>query len=427
MKHSSSNSEAEAATDSLVRQGVIVTHVHRGTAWVACLLFLLGIYAIPLAQVALEHARGEDSVLPDLFKQAPTQESLRQFEESLEQTSYVKDTVQPRVQALLSAFGRVGNSKAVVGHGGWLYYVPGITYLSGPGFLDPAQLHLRHLTAKENPEAPQHPDPRTAIFAFDAMLKARGIQLILFPMPDKAMLEPLQLHGRGTLPLPVANNVDFPQFQREVQERGIGFFHPAPQKLSPADGPRYLIQDTHWAPEFMLDVAQQLAAFIRTRVDLPAPAAAPRYRHVAAEIERVGDITDMLKLPEDQTVFAPQKVTIQRVVDESGNAFTPDTASDVLLLGDSFTNVFSEEYMGWGDAAGLAPQLALALGRSVDVIAQNDSGAFATRELLFSALQSDPARLAGKRVVVWEFASRELAVGDWRPIQWDQVPKDAAP
>jgi len=31
---------------------------------------------------------------------------------------------------------------------------------------------------------------------------------------------------------------------------------------------------------------------------------------------------------------------------------------------------------GLGESAGLAPQLALALGRGVDVIAQNDSGAF---------------------------------------------------
>jgi alginate O-acetyltransferase complex protein AlgJ len=74
--------------------------------------------------------------------------------------------------------------------------------------------------------------------------------------------------------------------------------------------------------------------------------------------------------------------------------------------------------MGWGTAAGLAPHLALALGRPVDVIAQNDSGAFATRQALARELASGADRLAGKRVVVWELASRELLVGDWKEIAW---------
>ena len=62
--------------------------------------------------------------------------------------------------------------------------------------------------------------------------------------------------------------------------------------------------------------------------------------------------------------------------------------------------------------------LAIALGRDVDVIAQNDSGAFATRKLLSEALAAGEDRLAGKRVVIWELASRELAVGDWKPFSY---------
>jgi alginate O-acetyltransferase complex protein AlgJ len=97
----------------------------------------------------------------------------------------------------------------------------------------------------------------------------------------------------------------------------------------------------------------------------------------------------------------------------------------VLLLGDSFTNVFSLEPMGWGEGAGLGPQLARALGRDVDVLAQNDSGAFATRQLLWNALAGGEDRLAGKQVVVWEFASRELAVGNWKPLDWARARPEA--
>jgi len=106
------------------------------------------------------------------------------------------------------------------------------------------------------------------------------------------------------------------------------------------------------------------------------------------------------------------------VHDAADQPWEADPKGDVLLLGDSFTNVFSMEPMGWGTAAGLGPQLAHALGRGVDVIAQNDSGAFATREALARALGGGDDRLAGKKVVVWEFASRELSVGDWKPVDW---------
>jgi alginate O-acetyltransferase complex protein AlgJ len=74
--------------------------------------------------------------------------------------------------------------------------------------------------------------------------------------------------------------------------------------------------------------------------------------------------------------------------------------------------------MGWGAAAGLGPHLALALDRPLDVIAQNDSGAFATRQAFAKEAAAGGERLQGKRVVIWEFASRELSVGDWKHIDW---------
>jgi alginate O-acetyltransferase complex protein AlgJ len=147
--------------------------------------------------------------------------------------------------------------------------------------------------------------------------------------------------------------------------------------------------------------------------------AAPGWTVAELPIARVGDIVDMLKLPEDQDLFRPQAVTIQQVRAGDGTPWAPDEKADVLLLGDSFTNVFSQAPMGWGEAAGLAPHLARALGRPVDVIAQNDSGAFATRKLLSEALGAGEDRLAGKQVVIWEFAARELSVGDWRPYGYE--------
>jgi alginate O-acetyltransferase complex protein AlgJ len=135
----------------------------------------------------------------------------------------------------------------------------------------------------------------------------------------------------------------------------------------------------------------------------------------------------MLKLPDDQALFLPQSVTVEQVQDGSGAPWEPDAKADVLLLGDSFTNIFTLEGMGWGVSAGLGPQLALALRRPLDVIAQNDSGAFATRQALARELGAGSDRLAGKRVVVWQFASRELSVGDWKLMDYTLSTTPEAP
>jgi alginate O-acetyltransferase complex protein AlgJ len=167
-------------------------------------------------------------------------------------------------------------------------------------------------------------------------------------------------------------------------------------------------------------VAGDLAHYLRETRILPREPnpAAPKLTRVELPVSRVGDIVDMLKLTDGQTVFPPRTVTIHQVHDAAGAEWEPDAKGDVLLLGDSFSNIYSLEQMGWGSAAGFGPQLAFALGRGVDVIAQNDSGAFATRQALARELAGDPQRLAGKRVVIWEFASRELAVGDWKAVDW---------
>ncbi len=107
-------------------------------------------------------------------------------------------------------------------------------------------------------------------------------------------------------------------------------------------------------------------------------------------------------------------MTIRPVTNAAGEPWRPDPAAEVLLLGDSFANIYSLEMMNWGSAAGLAEQLSFALNRPVDAILRNDDGAYATREMLRRELAQGEDRLAGKKVVVWEFAARELAAGDWR-------------
>jgi len=105
-----------------------------------------------------------------------------------------------------------------------------------------------------------------------------------------------------------------------------------------------------------------------------------------------------------------------------GAAWQPSRSADVLVLGDSFCNIYSLASMGWGDAAGLVEHLGRALGRPIDRIVQNDNGAYATRARLRQDIASGSDRLRGKRIVVLQFAARELAAGDWKLIDLPPAP-----
>ena len=125
----------------------------------------------------------------------------------------------------------------------------------------------------------------------------------------------------------------------------------------------------------------------------------------------------MLKLPDDQTVFAPQTVaTVHQVHDAAGADWEPDARRRRAAARRQLHQRVLARRHGLGrQPPGSRRTWRSRSGARVDVIAQNDSGAFATRQALARELAGGEDRLAGKRVVVWEFASRELAVGDWKP------------
>jgi alginate O-acetyltransferase complex protein AlgJ len=98
-----------------------------------------------------------------------------------------------------------------------------------------------------------------------------------------------------------------------------------------------------------------------------------------------------------------------------------------LLLGDSFTNIYSVNGLGWGTGAGFAEHLSYHLQRPLDLFARNDSGAYITRELLADELRRGRDRLASKKLVIWQFAERELSQGDWKLIDMalDETPSSS--
>jgi alginate O-acetyltransferase complex protein AlgJ len=232
------------------------------------------------------------------------------------------------------------------------------------------------------------------------------------PTPVKPGVHPEHLVRRYDSTTTLLQNPSYATLLDDLDRQGVIVFDPA-DTLAAARfaAPQYLSSDTHWRPETMEAVVEGLASVIETRVPLPS-AADPGHRLERVEVKNVGDIARMLDLPDDARLGFTEAVWVRRVLLADGSPWRSTREADVLLLGDSFSNIYTLESMGWGTSAGLAEQLSYTLRRPVDRIVQNDEGAFATRALL----AQEPERLTGKRVVVYQFSARELAFGDWRVI-----------
>jgi len=377
----------------------------------------------------LAHSLGR---LPDQWRKTDGQPWLRRVfaanaevlrgihatDEWLDSSSWIMAATLPGVQTLLSRGLGVGNEKAYVGRDGWLYYRPDIDHLAGPGFLAPRQLQRRAAGGSEWHRPPQ-PDPVRGVLDFHRQLQARGIQLVVLPVPVKAAIHPEHFHpaaGNAGHPL---RNPSFGDWARRLEQAGVVVVDVADALFAAARDerrPQYLATDTHWRPEAMERAAAIVAARIAALPD--APARRGECRRGSGTATNRGDLATMLSLPEALRP-APETVAIHPVYTERQELWRASPEAPVLVLGDSFCNVYSLPAMGWGGGAGFAEQLSCELGLPVDRLVRNDDGAWATRQMLARELAQGRDRLAGKRVVVWEFAARELTGGDWRDVPMD--------
>ena len=338
------------------------------------------------------------------------------IEEGLADDSVIGRRVRPIVQSAMTGWLGAGTAQVEIGDGGWLFYRPDLDHVTGPGFLEPRVLR-RRAAAGDTRAAARAPDPRPALLAFGAQLAQRGIRLIVAPTLVKPSADPDRVGGVASFASPVVSNRSSTTFLRDLDAADVTVFDTSASLAAlRAEGaaPLYLATDTHWRPETMQRVATDLARFIDASVTLAPRRDAHGTR--AVDVTNNGDTARLLELGPRQLRYPPETVTARQVETAAGEAWQPSRGAEVLLLGDSFTNVYALDALGWGVAAGLAEQLSVELGRPVDRIAQNDQGAVAPRRLLAAALAREPERFAETRVVVYQFAARELSQGDWAVV-----------
>jgi alginate O-acetyltransferase complex protein AlgJ len=299
-----------------------------------------------------------------------------------------------------------GESMTVAGSDGWLFLRSELRHIGVGPFWGEAAAKVSKASA------PDKADPLPSIVDFHAQLKALGIELILAPVPCKALVYAEKLGG------PAAGRIDavHQEFYQQLAAKGVTVLDLADAfAKAKVKGPDlYCKTDTHWSP-YACELAAKL---VKERLGAPAWLQAKPGAFTTAVEKRtiVGDLTDG-KGSEELPV---------RVVTGADGAALEDKASPIILLGDSHTLVFHAGQDLHGTGAGLADQLAAELGMAVDVIGVRGSGATPARVNLLRRAKANPAYLAGKKVVIWCFAAREFTESSgWSLVPFSSVARPA--
>jgi alginate O-acetyltransferase complex protein AlgJ len=328
--------------------------------------------------------------------------------ETLAQIPFSEAQEKLRAEFASKVQGAEKKNAAAIEVEGWLFFAAELRFLSlGRFWGDEAQKVSRA-------HKPDLADPIPAIVDFQKQLKARGIDLLVVPVPPKAAIYPEKIVPGFKVGTDDAAPV-LHRFYEELRAAGIEILDLTPVFIQNRDDKRggvFCKTDSHWSGFGCTLAAQAIAEGIRGKLTAPPP----RKDYVSEwkESRINGDLVGLL--PSDSPKPGPEKIAVRSVSEKGpGTAVSPDASSPVLLLGDSHTLVFHDFL---AERAGLVDQLAQELGFAPDLIGTRGSGATPVRVSLYRHSLKNPDYLAKKKIVVWCFAAREFteATEGWARI-----------
>lgn len=345
----------------------------------------------------------------ELFNKKKNQslnEHLKSFEKNLE-TALFAETPRKLTQSTLSLSPlKEGNRNVRIGKDGWLFLDEAIESLTGQGPF---------------PFQKDGNSPVYAIKRFADQLDNFGARLILVSIPSKAMIYPEKINHN------IKGPISHPDAQRLVSELN------SLPNLDVLDLTRslfnlkkdtkvFLKQDTHWTPEAMEEAAKIIANHIKSMdINIDKVNLNPKQKE---ERKAYGDLVEKINIWDG--AFSQESVIAKPI---KGN--TRDRNSEIILLGDSFTNIYSSnEGLGWGNNAGLPEHIASNVGTPIDVISINGGGATEVRKKL-AQRRGCSEDMKNKKVVIWAITCRDLFLSQEqcidRNISWENVSFDKRP
>lgn len=307
-----------------------------------------------------------------------------------------------------------GNAMTLAGSDGWLFLANELRHVGVGRFWGASAAAVSQATK------PQDADPLPAILDFKRQLDALKIELILAPVPPKAIIYPDKVADTVAAPAadkaPARLDAAHQEFYKLLREKGVNVLDLTDEFLAnrlTEDGPIYCRQDTHWSGLACNLAAKRIAEIIRQK-DWYQAVERTKFEPRVVAVPISGDLwktlaegarpeREMLQL---RTIRAP-----------GGDAVAPDRNSPLILLGDSHNLVFQAGGDMHAAGAGLADQLAYELGLAVDLLGVRGSGATPARINLYRRGSAEAGYFARKKLVVWCFSAREFTESQgWRLV-----------
>jgi alginate O-acetyltransferase complex protein AlgJ len=353
-------------------------------------------------------------------------------EEEIAHASHLSKKLRRLYQTVLTAAFSQGSGRVIIGREGELFYQPDVQACITPGFVsDRARLRpeflreygeglftrvKRALFGGPPPPPPiegkrfEDFDPLTGIADFRDRLAARGIRLLVVPLPTKPVIYPERLWPGYPLDKGPAWPPDWHRFKRRLDAAGIAWVDSTDALWSAKARGENLFHmlDTHWSPRGMETVADAVAADLLRRGWLNDW---PKRRYEALHAGPIQadwrnfDLPDMLGI-DGRWLKVPASEPPPTYVLLDGRPAWADDEAEVLLLGDSYSGAFCYEpdRQNPSAAGGFVQHLSMRLGVPVQMLAHHGAGATLIRQML----RERPSMLARKRLVIWEFTTRDL-------------------
>lgn len=379
--------------------------------WFLIVMFLGIIASVPLVQVAIEVREGNGIQAFEVFQQAPTAANFRNYEHNMETANWLARVSRPWIQFVQFQWLRDGGEKVATGRRGWYFFKPGVKYML-------ARPEIAKGSNATN-------DPIAAIVDFRDQLAARGIRLMVIPVPNKESIYPDRLTSRAESMRGVmaprteellkrlrAEDIEvidlFKEFGKAREETDLSF-----------EDPLYLMQDTHWSP-VGVDLAAKAVARRLTELGWVQPGRKV-YDEGPQSVRRLGDILRMLQVPMVERRMNPQTVVCTQVIrGDDGELYNDAAEAEILVLGDSFSRIYQQDAP---TGAGFIAHLAKELKQPLISLVNDGGGSTLVRE----ELRARPVFLKDRKIVVWEFVERDIGLGlqGWKLVDLGPAVKNS--
>lgn len=237
-----------------------------------------------------------------------------------------------------------------------------------------------------------------AIITVQRQLSARGIALLLAPVPEKAAIYAEHLDRRQP---PALHAELYDRLLAQLDAAGVARADlRGVLRQGKREGPTYFRTDTHWTPQGAAQAALVIAQAARRQ--LPAPRSPQRFRTITqAKRAHRGDLFNYLPLdPYFSWLLPPQEeISPQQTLAESGADLLGEApAPRIALVGTSYSANPNWNFVG---------ALRQVLGEDLASYAQDGRGPY---QPLADYLRGTDFRRAPPRLLIWELPVRYLPV-----------------